>query len=139
MWKYAAPGFYLSDFYWASATTDWYHAVKECTNAPVHAHYTGRGTPDEPKSGGAKDYNDCPWECDAGYGRSGDECISLCTSGISHLRTGDLSFNIYPTPRSTPSLHVLYNGQVCYVSLSPGSATDAINVKYNGQIFHTVN
>ena len=81
LWYVAFAGHYLSGWLYLS-TNHWYSGVKECTNAPANAHYTGPGTPDEPVAGGKKDYNDCPWACDDGYKRNGNECVvAICTVG----------------------------------------------------------
>lgn len=133
----AKPGYYLSSYNWTSFH-DWYHRIKQCTNAPEYAHYTGAGTPDEPKENGQKDFNDCPWECDIGLGKFENKCVPLCTAGVTKLRTDNLSFNIYLNVQTHPSLNIEYNNQVCYIGLIPGRAVNAINVEYKGQIYHTM-
>lgn len=100
-----------------------------CTNAPAHAHYTGPGT------GG----DNCPWECDAGYGRHGDTCAILCAAGATTLRTDNLSFNIYSgTSCTTPAIYIGLTGGTCCVNLAPDFATGAINIDYGGATYHTV-
>ena len=80
LWYIAASGYYLSG-YISTTANPWYRSVKQCTNAPENAHYTGAGTPDDPvTSGGRTDYNDCPWECDMGYSWKNGACIK-CPAG----------------------------------------------------------
>jgi len=82
LWYVAAPGFYLANYY-STTSRDWYASVRECTNLPENAHYTGPGTPDAP-DGSVRDANDCPWECDAGYygsSANGDTSCADCGSG----------------------------------------------------------
>ena len=136
LWTDANNGYYLSPY---SGTTyrDWYRGVKPCTNAPAHAHYTGPGTPDEPQAGGATDFNDCPWACDAGYGRVGDECRPLCGAGVTQLRAGDMTVPLWAARQTTPALVVGINGSVCYGNLTSGRG-DGINIQYSGQNYHTV-
>lgn len=139
LWYQAATGYYLSGYNWTSYET-WYYGVKACTNAPDHAHYTGPGTPDEPKTGGATDYNDCPWACDEGYGAHNGACAPLCTSGVSHIKTSNgLQFNLYPIAYSTPRLAVQHNSIICYGILRPGADADSVNINYGGAIYHMEN
>lgn len=75
---------------------------------------------------------------------SGDFCSTVnrlpCTSGLSVLRTGSgLSYQLWAEKYTEPSLCVAYNGQVCYISLAPGKAQDALNLNYNGSVFHAIN
>ena len=136
LWHIARDGHYLSGFRWNM----WYQGTKTCSNAPAYAHYTGPGTPDEPKSGGATDYNDCPWECDDGYGRHGDVCVPLCGGGVRYIKTGGgLQFNLYPVAYSAPALAVKYNNTVCYGVLEMGTSKNAINVNVAGKIYHVEN
>lgn len=139
LWFQAAVGYYLAKYYFTSANT-WYRGVKACTNAPAHAHYTGPGTPDEPKSGGATDYNDCPWECNDGYGLHGDGCAPLCKAGMRYIKTGGgLVFNLYSARHSSPTLAVRNNGTVCYGILVPGAGANTININRAGTIYHIEN
>lgn len=139
MWYAAGIGYYLSSYRFTSWQT-WYTGVKECTNAPANSHYTGPGTPDEPKSGGATDYNDCPWECDDGFGNHDDECVPLCGAGISRLHSGNgHKINLYPRSYSAPTLVLKYNDVMCYGVLQTGAANDAINISVGDAIYHLTN
>lgn len=138
LWYAAAAGYYLSDYHWTSYH-DWYYGVKPCTNAPEHAHYTGSGTPDEPRTDGAKDFNDCPWECDDGYGNHNGDCVPLCTFAKRIKTDTGLSFNLYPVAYTSPKLTIQYNNGVCYGILVPGRAKNTINVSYNSEIYHMKN
>lgn len=139
LWTSAKTGYYLSPYSWTSSA-NWYGGVKPCTNAPENAHYAGAGTPDEPKSGGATDYNDCPWECDDGYGLHGDVCVPLCGGGIQYIKTGGgLQFNLYSVAYSSPALAVRNGTIICYGVLGQGTSKNAINVNVAGKIYHTEN
>ncbi|MBD5388961.1 hypothetical protein HDR63_01755 [bacterium] len=135
LWYRAGPGYYLSTYDFSGAY-DYYSNVRECTNAPAHAHYTGAGTPDGPvKTGGATDYNDCPWACDAGYGRVGDTCQPLCGAGVTHVHAGPAAAPLFPTRRTSPSLVVRTGGGVCYGNLAAGRGA-GIHVTVNGATYH---
>lgn len=138
-WRSADVGYYLAGYKSSSGTINNYNGVKPCTNKPAHSYYTGTGTPDDAVVGGRTDYNDCPWECDTGYGRHGNECAQLCTAGFNTLKTSSgVSVNVYSSRTSTPALNISTARGTCYVTLSAGSANDAINVQYNGNTYHTV-
>ncbi len=134
LWFKAGPGYYLAQYHYTS-WQDWYDAIKICSNAPAHAHYTGPGTPDEPRAGGATDFNDCPWACDAGYGRVGDECKPLCGAGVTQLRAGDMTVPLWAARQTTPALVVGINGSVCYGNLTSGRG-DGINIQYGTAVYH---
>lgn len=133
-WFYAADGYYLSRWTQVWSRANLYHAVKACTNAPTNAHYTGPGTPDS-QDGTIVNANDCPWECDAGYGRHGNECLPLCTAGITQLKTSTgISLNVYLNKTSTPAINIGYNNTVCYVNLEPGAG--GLSFRYNNTVYH---
>lgn len=138
LWYEAYPGYYLSDYNFKSSAY-WYRKVKACTNAPEYAHYTGAGTPDAP-DGSIIDANDCPWECDDGYGLHGNECVPLCGAGIQYIKTGGgLQFNLYPVAYSSPALAIKYNNTICYGVLSAGASQNTININLSGKIYHVEN
>ncbi len=138
LWYAAGPGFYLSDYSWTSSA-DWYSYIRECTNAPTNAHYTGAGTPDA-KDGSVIDANDCPWACDTGFGRSASgECLPLCSGGATIIRANSVSAPLFNEKHTSPALAVGLGDRVCYADLVLGSARPAINISYGGQIYHTVN
>lgn len=136
-WYSAAPGYYLSPYY-DTTWYPWYRGVKPCTNLPENAHYTGPGTPDAP-DGSITDANDCPWECNNGYGRHNEKCVPLCDA-MQYIKTNTgLSFNLYPVPYSAPHLAVRHNNTVCYGVLVPYRAQNTINIHYNGTTYHVEN
>lgn len=137
LWYSAAPGYYLSS-YRSTTWYPWYHAVKPCTNLPDNAHYTGYGTPDAP-DGSIIDANDCPWECNDGYGRHNDECLPLCDAGVTHLHFRDMALPLFPRAYSSPTLAIGINNQVCYGVLVPGRAQNTINISYDSMIYHVEN
>ena len=139
LWYAAEPGYYLSQ-YRSTSSNNWYRGTKPCTNAPAHAHYTGPGTPDDPvTSGGKTDYNNCPWECDTGYGRSGDECVPLCTAGATEFHVREYVFNIYPNDLcDSPAIRLGLPGGTCCVRLELGDGP-GLNVDIDGDVYHTVN
>ena len=62
----------------------------------------------------------------------------LCGAGVIRLKTsGGLSFPLYSTRVTNPSLCVRYNDTTCYVDLEEGGVTDAININNNGVTYHT--
>ena len=124
----ANPGYYLKRPYYA-----WYMTTGTCTNShPPNSHYSGPGTPN---SGAMTDANDCPWACDDGYGRHGDECLPLCGAGVTTLHAGnEVVFNVYRDKLSTPSINIKYNNTVCYVNLAQG--TGQLNFRYNNTTYH---
>jgi len=137
LWYFAAPGFYLAN-YRGTTNRDWYSFVRECTNRPTNAHYTGPGTPDAP-DGSVRDANDCPWECDAGYGKTaGGECVPLCNAGVTKIHAGGAHVPLFNERHTAPALVVGYAGRVCYADLVTGYATGAINISIDGAIYHTV-
>lgn len=133
-WTHANPGYYLSPAVSWSPAAIWYGA-KACTNShPANSHYSGPGTPDS-KDGTIVNANDCPWECDAGYGRHGNECLPLCTAGITQLKTSTgISLNVYLNKTSTPAINIGYNNTVCYVNLEPGAG--GLSFRYNNTVYH---
>jgi len=137
LWHVAGPGFYLADYDFTTSK-DWYGSVRECTNRPANAHYTGPGTPDAP-DGSVRDANDCPWECDAGYGKSaGGECVPLCNAGVTKIHAGGAHVPLFNERHTAPALVVGYAGRICYADLVTGYATGAINISIDGAIYHTV-
>ncbi len=134
----AEHGYYLKQAY-DSANTYWRQSAA-CTNAPANAHYTGAGTNDT-YDGTVVDANDCPWECDSGYGQTTNgQCLALCGAGITELHVGDYVFNLYATKQTSPALYIKYNDTICYVSLATGTGTNAMHIKTgDGTIYHTVN
>ncbi len=132
LWYRANPGYYLAQYVGTTWHT-WYRYARPCTNLPEHAHYTGAGTPAQSDSSPT---NDCPWECDAGYGNHDGTCVPLCGAGIGKIKTGNgRTFNLYPVAYTTPSLRIGYGGKTCYGVLKSGAAA-SINVRYNDQTYH---
>jgi len=137
LWYVAGPGFYLSNYVFSSSDA-FYSSVRECTNRPANAHYTGPGTPDAP-DGSVRDANDCPWECDAGYGKTaGGECVPLCNAGVTKIHAGGAHVPLFNERHTAPALVVGYAGRICYADLITGYATGAININIGGVIYHTV-
>ncbi len=132
LWYDAGWGFYLSG-YRNESWKKWYHNVRPCTNAPAHAHYTGPGTPDAP-DGSITDANDCPWECDAGYGRVGDVCQPLCTAGVTQIHAGTNTAPLFPVKYTTPTLVIRTPGGICYGNLTAGHGT-GIHVTVGGTTY----
>ncbi|MBR1380747.1 MAG: hypothetical protein IJ560_04145, partial [Alphaproteobacteria bacterium] len=119
----AGPGYYLSSYLETSSHV-WYNGVKPCTNAPVNAHYTGPGTPDSP-DGTTKDANDCPWECDAGYGHTSDDrCLPLCRIGDTAMN----GINIYAEKHTKYAMAVPRAGGVCWISAKRGQGGKLVPV-----------
>lgn len=139
LWVRASTGYYLSPYDFTTWDT-WYKGVKACTNAPENAHYTGSGTPDAP-DGSVTNANDCPWECDTGYGKNAnDECLPLCAGGATKFHAGAHTFNLWRDRYTAPSLNIeLPSGDVCYINLMPGLASGTINVSVRDATYHATN
>ena len=132
-WRVANPGYYLSGYLFVEGGYKEYTTVIPCTNAPLHSHYTGPGTPD---------IGDCPWECDCGYVQSGNSCVAAgaCAAGVSELRTSTgVAAKLYARPTTSPSIHISYNGVECTACLAEGTSDNAINIGYGGKTYHTIN
>lgn len=139
LWYVAANGFYMADYSFTSSY-DWYSTLRKCSNAPENAQYTGPGTPDAP-DGSVIDANDCPWECQDGYGNHNGECVPLCDVGVRTMNTSDgIKFNLYPVRYSTPAIVIKYSDIKCYGVLTPGAAKNSINIQMNdGTQYHVIN
>lgn len=63
-----------------------------------------------------------------------------CGAGITQMHTSaGVSFPLYATRETSPSLGVEYNGIVCYLDLEIGEKTGTINLNHSGVIYHVVN
>lgn len=121
-------GYYATD----CTTNDRCTRCAPCTNAPENAEYT---------SYGQKDANDCPWKCSTGYliNHDASKCDQLCKMGVSTLKTSTgITVPLYAQKRTTPSINIKINNNVCYADLMTGQSNNAINLVYNNQIYHTV-
>ncbi len=133
LWYEAAAGYYLSVYNTQSWKT-WYNNVRPCTNAPANAHYTGPGTPDS-ADGSIIDANDCPWECDAGYGRIGDVCQPLCAAGVTKIHVGGYTAPLWATRYTSPTLVIRTADGICYGNLTAGTG-NGVNVTVAGTTYH---
>ena len=133
MYGWCNPGYYaINPIDWG----DWYTDCTACTNKPANSHYTGYGS-DWYYGGGTQ--NDCPWECDAGYGRTdAGTCQLLCASGITKLHAGGLTIPLYKSKLTSPAINIQHNGQICYASLATGAASNALNINYGGNTYHSI-
>ncbi|MBR1380386.1 MAG: hypothetical protein IJ560_02250 [Alphaproteobacteria bacterium] len=114
--KTVIKGTYLSGYCRKKASFYIYNAIKNCTNAPANAHYTGVGTPDSP-DGTIVDANDCPWECDAGYGHTSDDrCLPLCRIGETAMN----GINIYAEKHTKYAMAVPRGAATCWISATRG-------------------
>ena len=113
---------------------DWYSDCEACTNKPAHSHYTSYSTPSVMYA--VED--NCPWECDADYGRSGDTCVPLCNAGATEFHVGNHVFNMYPNSAcASPAIRIGLPNGICCVKLESGPAAGAINVKIGEDVWHT--
>lgn len=71
-WYLAYPGYYLSDSIIVGNTV-YYRNNNPCTNGAENSYYTGPGSPEG---------NDCPWVCNDGFYRDGNECLT-CPPGMN--------------------------------------------------------
>ena len=76
-WYVANPGYYLANPYTVNSR-QYYLDSLPCTNAAENSYYTGSGS-----VGG----NDCPWLCNDGYYRDGNECL-VCPDGLECVGGG---------------------------------------------------
>ncbi|MBR1380507.1 MAG: hypothetical protein IJ560_02875 [Alphaproteobacteria bacterium] len=119
----AGTGYYLSP-YRSTTYKVWYNGVKPCTNAPANAHYTGPGTPDS-VDGTIKDANDCPWECDDGFGHTSDDrCLPLCRIGETAMN----GINIYAEKHTKYAMAVPRGGATCWISAKRGQGGKLVPV-----------
>ncbi|MBR1380078.1 MAG: hypothetical protein IJ560_00600 [Alphaproteobacteria bacterium] len=94
-------GIWLQDEAWSGAKL--YKLANKCTNAPTNAHYTG----------GVIGENNCPWECDAGYGHTSDDrCLPLCRIGDTAMN----GINIYAEKHTKYAMAVPRNGATCWIN-----------------------
>ena len=127
------PGYYaINPLNW----NNWYNDCAPCNNyKPANSHYSSYSTPSVMY---AVESN-CPWECDAGYGRTdAGTCQLLCASGITKLHAGGLTIPLYKSKLTSPAINIQYNGQICYASLAPGAASSALNINYGGNTYHSI-
>ena len=128
-------GYYAAD---PLGSGNWYTSCQPCTNKPANSHYTSYSTPSTMYAV----ENNCPWACDNGYGRtSNNTCEQLCTAGVTGLHTSTgLVFNLYANKQTSPAIHIMPDGTntICYTSLAPGAANNAVNVEYNGATYHSI-
>lgn len=67
-----------------------------------------------------------------------DECKPLCAGGITRLRAGNYTFNLWPDKQTSPALNVRTpSGNTCYVNTAANTGT--LNIRYNNRIYHAVN
>lgn len=76
-WYLASPGYYLSVPINVGSSI-YYRNNNPCTNGAENSYYTGAGSP-----GG----NDCPWICNDGFYRDGNECLT-CPPGLDCVGGG---------------------------------------------------
>ena len=77
--------------------------------------------------------------CAAGYNLTdAGTCELPCAAGITNLHAGGLTIPLYKSKLTSPAIHIQHNGQVCYASLAPGAASNALNINYGGNTYHTI-
>lgn len=77
--------------------------------------------------------------CNPGYGvTDAGKCRQLCAAGITVLHAGSLSIPLYATKNTTHTINIGYKSSVCYGSLAPGAAANALNLNLNGDIYHSI-
>lgn len=76
-WISANAGYYLVNLA-SEFTTPTYKTIAACTNGAENSYYTGAGSPDG---------NDCPWVCNDGFYRDGNECL-VCPDGMECVGGG---------------------------------------------------
>ena len=65
-------------------------------------------------------------------------CAASCGIGLSKLHIGDtLTFNLYGTRTTSPSVVIGNGNGVCYVNTAPGRVTGAMHIMFNGTVYHT--
>lgn len=83
--------------------------------------------------------NVCTTLCDGDLVHTGaGYCVATCGNGFTTLHVGNsLTFPLYGTRTTTPSIVVANESGQCYVNLVPGRASGAVNVNHNNTIYHT--
>ena len=71
-WYAVNAGYYLSGSVLVN-NVQYYEQVNPCTNGAENSYYTGPGSPEG---------NDCPWVCNDGFYRDGNECLT-CPPGMN--------------------------------------------------------
>ena len=71
-WYAVNAGYYLSGSVLVN-NVQYYEQVNPCTNGAENSYYTGSGSPEG---------NDCPWVCNDGFYRDGNECLT-CPPGMN--------------------------------------------------------
>ena len=71
-WYAVNAGYYLSGSVLVN-NVQYYKQVNPCTNGAENSYYTGPGSPEG---------NDCPWVCNDGFYRDGNECLT-CPPGMN--------------------------------------------------------
>ena len=114
----------------------WYTACRPCTNKPENSTYTSYATPSVMYA--VED--NCPWECDVGYGRTPQgECRPLCDAGITKIHTGAIEIPLFASPHTSPAINVrIPGGTVCFGGLVAGAASGAMNIRVGDTVYHTV-
>ncbi len=109
-YDWCRTGYYASD---PLNFNDWYNICTACTNAPANATYTSYSTP---SSMYAVEDN-CPWQCNANYYKSGSSCAAC--SSVSFTETGTDSESTTGGTRSRSK------SRTCYRTTSPAGSTSA--------------
>ncbi len=77
-WTSASTGRYLAEQDTNTSYNTYYNNNLPCTNGAENSYYTGAGSPDG---------NDCPWVCNDGFYRDGNECL-VCPDGMECVGGG---------------------------------------------------
>ena len=85
--------------------------------------------------------NLCTTLCNGGMLQTGaGYCSEVCGNGLSILHVGPtITFPLYGTKTTQPSLVVANDSGRCYVNLAPGNASGAVNVRHNNTVYHSTN
>lgn len=103
-------GYYAADpLNWG----EWYTSCKACTTKPSNATYTSYSTPSVMYA--VED--NCPWDCDANYYKSGNSCVACST--VSYTETGS------ETCTMTNGAGTRTKTRTCYRANSSAGSTSA--------------
>lgn len=88
---------------------------------------------------GSTSANDCTSSssCPNGMPRYNGTCAMACT-GLNYLKTNNVSIPVFGNKLTTHTLHVLYNGNDCYVPMESGSGTNTLNMQHGNDQYHAV-
>lgn len=80
----------------------------------------------------------CTTLCNGGLLQTGNGyCVATCDIGISSFHVGtNVTYPVYGTRTTTPSMVVSDGTNVCYVNATPGNSNGSLKFLYNNTVYH---